>query len=202
MKTRYLLIVLMLAGVVKVQAEDALERIEQSLAAAGCCQFTFLSIVESGVFETVDTARGNAYLAKDGRYCIRIGDDLFVYDNEFLRSYSASQNQVTVERVSSKTARSEEISFLTHLSDFYRIRPLKADREYFLTRIDSVVGSIPDSLRVFVSKSEVTLDSLKYYDFNGDLNHIVFLNQETLKECREDRLAPAISDSAEVIKLY
>jgi hypothetical protein len=193
---------LMLFVAVTVHAEDALGRIERSLADATCCQFRFLSVVESEVFGTVDTAKGEACLAQDGRYAITIGDDLYVYDKEFLRSYSASQNQVTVERVSPEAAPGEEISFVTHLSDYYHIKALKADREYYLTRIDSVAEGIPDFLRVFVSKEAERLDSLRYLDSNGDLNHIIFLSHRTLPECSSAMLSPAIPDSAEVIKLY
>ena len=183
-------------------AEDHLERVKKSMSEAQCCEFKFLSIVESDVFNSADTTEGEAYIALDGRYSVEIGDDRYVYDREFLYSYSKEQNQVTIEPFDHGNAPVEEVTFIVRLDDYYRTHEVTRDREYRLVRIDSSAAGLPDSLVLYLKSGKAEIERLEFFDLNEDLNSIVFHSQEAKAECDADKLYLDIPEDAGVIRLY
>ena len=182
--------------------EDVLSDLTETFAAADCCRFEFYSILHSEVFDSVDSTLGSACIAADGRYRIRIGEDQYLYDGDLLYSYSAPNEQVTVERPAPQDAHSAEVSFITRLDEYYRIEALRKDHEYRLYRADSLQTGLPDSMTVWVGETPQRLDRIEYYDLNDDLTVIEFLTQQTFPVCPPDSLVADFPNSTEIIKLY
>jgi len=181
--------------------KDPFEQIKAAMAGAACCHFEFISIIESEVFESVDSTNGLAMLAADGRYFIKVGGDEYLRTSNRLYSYSSDENQVTVEMVDSAGMTDETVSFITRFDKYYRTISRKPGREYFLTRLDSA-GSLPDSVTVILSGKKPQLARLEYRSDNADFNRIVFLSREYQATCDEHLLTPHFPDSVEVIELF
>ena len=181
--------------------KDPFEQIKAAMAGAACCHFEFISIIESEVFESVDSTNGSAVLAADGRYFIRIGNDEYLRTSDRLYSYSRDENQVTVEIVDPAGVTDETVSFITRFDKYYRTVPRTPGREYFLIRLDSA-GSLPDSVTVLVSGERPQLESLEYLSNNADFNRIVFLLCENQATCDQRLLTPHFPDTVEVIELF
>ena len=180
---------------------DVFENIKTELAGAEFCRMEFLSILESEVFESVDTTKGHAYLSVDGRYVVKIGPDMYLYDNENLYSYSEIQNQVTVERLAPSQARRDDVSFVTRLDDYYDTFPVTPDAEYRLIKTVKEAEGIPDSLRLFVNNESNQLDRIEFFDLNEDINRIIFLDVTVSNVCDTAMFIPHFPDSVETIKL-
>ena len=180
---------------------DPFDQIKAAMARAACCHFEFISIVESEVFQTVDSTNGSALLAADGRYLIKIGGDEYLRTADRLYSYSRDENQVTVEKVEQAGITDETVSFITRFDKYYRTVARKSGREYLLIRLDST-SRLPDSVTVKVYGKKLQLESLEYSDDNGDLTDIVFLSRENQSECDDRLLTPLFPDSVEIIELY
>jgi hypothetical protein len=178
--------------------------LKQQMAEAACCRFEFLSILESDVFDTVDTTDGTAVIGRDGRWLIDIGPDTYLNDGRLLYSYSRPNNQVTVESVGPGLGPTEEIAFITRLDDYFETLPGVSQTEFRLRRNDSTHHSLPDSMTLRLDLSDedgARLGTVVYWDINEDLNQIVFLKQEFLQACRESALEASFPDSVEVIRL-
>jgi hypothetical protein len=181
--------------------KDSFEQIKAAMAGAACCHFEFISIIESEVFESVDSTNCSAMLAADGRYFMRIGSDEYLRTSDRLYSYSRDENQVTVEMFDTAGMTDETVSFITRFDKYYRTMPRKPGREYFLVKLDSA-GSLPDSVTVLVSGKKPQLESLAYRSDNADFNRIVFLSRENQATCDERLLTPHFPDTVEVIELF
>ncbi|MEW5796743.1 MAG: hypothetical protein AB1772_10340 [Candidatus Zixiibacteriota bacterium] len=180
---------------------DPFEQVKANMIRAACCRFEFLSIIESQVFESVDTTEGMALIAADGRYFIRVGSDQYLKTADKLYSYSGQENQVTVEVVSDNASSHETVSFVTRLDDYYSASERTPDREYYLARRDSSASNLPDSMIVVLTGKKPRLERLEYYDINDDLNRIVFTGVEYLDRCDGSTFMPRFPDSAQVINL-
>ena len=88
---------------------------KRKLAKYECTHFEFLSTVDSKIFDAVDSAHGIAYFAKDGRYNIEIGPDIFLFDGDSLYSYIWENNQLIIEKPDSSDPVASEISFVLKL---------------------------------------------------------------------------------------
>lgn len=181
---------------------DNFDKIKTMMAAAACNHFEFLSVLESEIFNSVDTIPGSAVIASDGRYAIDIGEDQYLYDLEFLYSYSRYHAQVTVEQVAASASLSEEISYITRLDEYYRTFVVESGRRYRLLKTDSTTGQVPDSLNLFLTPDGQKLDRIEFFDENEDFNRILFLSHRMLSECEETAFRTNFPDSVEVIKLY
>ncbi len=181
---------------------DSFEQIKKAMAEAGCNRFEFLSVVESDIFDTVDSTAGVACIARDGRYSVTIGTDQYLYDGEYLYSFSGINNQVTVERVDPRTVAGEEISFVTRLDEFFSTSQTSVPGQYRLVKTAGDAENLPDSMLVTITTEPLGLSRIEYYDLNDELNRIIFLSQRTDAECDSTRFLPVFPDSAEVIKLY
>jgi outer membrane lipoprotein-sorting protein len=180
---------------------DRFDQVKAKLAEAACTRFEFRSIVESNVFDQVDSLDGTAYLAHDGRFNITLGPDRYLFDGNNLYSYSAENNQVVIEQVDDTEMVSREISFITKLDKFYNTQSIKPDSLYRLLKKDGVKGDIPDSITVSVSRRALRLERLEYYDVNDERTVIVILSQQPDTVCSNREFQPDFPDSVERLKL-
>ncbi len=183
-------------------AVDPLTEIKQGMRRAACCRFEFISALESEVFDSVDSTLGTALIARDGRYQIEIGSDVYTRTAEHLFSYSRVQNQVTEERLGAAARADEEIGFITRLDDFYHTNVISPGLTYLLLKHDSSAVGLPDSLTLYLAGDPPQLDRLEYLDINEEVNRVIFLSSEYLRECNDSALEPRFPDSVEIIKLY
>lgn len=186
------------AGSAGAQTFDA---IKADLARPGCHLFEFLSLVESEVFDQVDTAAGVAYISSDGRYNIQIADEYYLSDLIHTYSYSESTGQVIVEKAdSSAPPTGEEFSFVLKMDEFYQTHAAETG-SYRLVKREGASTSYPDSLLVTIDKAASRLEQLEYYDVNEELTRIIVKTQSYHSDCDTMRFVPDFPDSAEVIKL-
>lgn len=197
-----ILILSSLLSVSSLAQVDALEDIKRRMSQADCCRFEFISILESDLFDSVDSTLGWAEIAGDGQYRLAIGPDEYLRIDDKLYAYSKENNQVTIERVGQTDPAGEGISFITRLDTFYKTEILKAGREYRLERLDGVADNMPMVMTLFLTAGAGELDRLEYFDQNDDLNRIVFIASTYLPACDGSVLEPRYPDSTEIIKLY
>lgn len=182
-------------------ASDSFDELKKKLAGAKCIRFDFLSIIESEIFDRIDTAQGTAYIDADNRYRVTLGNDEYLYNGEFLYSYNRDNNQVTVEKNTGWAGK--DIVFLARLDSYYNSSTVIKDNEYRLIKEDSSVESaIPDSLLLFLDPALLILKEVRYYDVNEELNRLIFLRQDTDASCGEQLFLPDFPDSVPRIKLW
>ena len=179
--------------------DDPLQVLMDRMAAADCCRFEFISILESDVFETVDSTAGTALISAGDRYDITLGPDRYLRTDEFLYSYSGENEQVTLEQVESSIVPEETIRFITQLDRHYLIHPVSD--KYSLVRKPEIDSNLP--LMIVLTLTEAgELGRLEYIDDNGDTNQIVIIEASYQPECDSTAFAPQFPDSTEFIKLY
>ncbi len=179
--------------------DDPLHLIMDEMAAADCCRFEFISILESEVFDTVDSTTGTAMIASDSRYRISLGPDVYLRTDELLYSYSGENEQVTVERVGGSSARDETIRFITQLDNYYRIQWVTD--KYMLNRKANSDSNLPKMILLTLNDAG-GLGRLFYIDDNGDTNWIVISESSFQPECDSAAFAPDFPETTELIKLY
>lgn len=182
-------------------AGDRFSEIKKTLSEAGCTHVEFLSIIESNIFDQVDTAEGWADIARDGRYRIAVGTDEYLAADGKLYSYSKRHQQVTVEQLPPDMDRSTEISFVIRLDDFFKTVMLRPDSSYTLYRTSDDVVGLPDSLTVTIRADRSEIAEIVYLDVNGELNRIEFQSIEPSPSCDPRRFEPNYPDSVEIITL-
>jgi len=146
-------------------------------------------------------AEAEATIAEDGRYLINLGRDQYLYDLEFLYSFSSENNQVTIDKANGMEAH-EELSFIKRLDESYRSFVLEPDSRYRLLKSSAQESNIPDSLLLFLRSDSLLLDRIEYYDINEELNRIIFQEQIVQDSCPDLLFVPNYPDSVEVIRLF
>ena len=179
--------------------DDPLHAVLDQMAEADCCRFEFISIIESDVFESVDSTAGTALIGADDRYDLRLGPDRYLRTDEFFYSYSGENAQVTVERVAAAAASDETIRFITRLDHYYEIKWV-ADK-YMLTRKADAESSLPKLILLTLNESD-GLGRFFYIDDNGDTNRIVIVASSFSSDCDSAAFVPDFPQATEVIKLY
>ena len=197
----YSLALLLLQSSLARPEADALEAVKSKLAGGDCTYFKFANIIESKIFGVIDTINGSAYIAKDGRYKIEIGSDVFLYDGSYLYTYFLETNQLIIEKPDSGKLVSDEISFVIKLDEWYDSKA-NSKNSYALTKKEGVEGDIPDSLELIINIADSTIVEMRYIDINEDLNRLKFLKQKTDSSCSARGFAPDFPDSVEKVKLY
>jgi outer membrane lipoprotein-sorting protein len=181
---------------------DQFDGIKKRIAEADCVSFEFLSVLSSSVFDTRDSSRGTAQIARDGRYVIVLGNDVYLCNGKSAYTYSPSTNQVIVEPLDSGRVASKEISFLTRLDEYYETRCIEANQKYRLTKkVDVSAGNIPDSMLVIIDTGRQQIDHIDYLDVNDEQVRVVLTEQKLDLECNDSVFVPAFPDSAETVKL-
>lgn len=182
-------------------ATDPFETAKRDFAKAGCVNLEFLTILESDVFDVVDSVRGTAEIARDGRFHVVVGTEEFLYDGNLLYTFSETTNQVIIEKPAGDLFVGSEIALITRLDDFYATAPLRAGKEYHLTKTDTTDTQLPDEITVTLRAEGGRIDALAYDDLNGDRNRVVFLKERLGDACTDSTFVPAFPESAERIKL-
>ncbi|MCK4460705.1 MAG: outer membrane lipoprotein carrier protein LolA [candidate division Zixibacteria bacterium] len=184
------------------QADDDFDRIKNRLAEAGCVRLEFVSIIESEIFDLVDSMRGTACLASDGRYYVTLGPDNYLYDGRLLYSFSHENNQVLIEEVGDTTDYGREITFVTRLDEFYETIFLPTRNRYRLFLRSGITGDLPDSMTVVIDGDPLAIRRIEFYDINDEFNRIELLSRQLDSVCADDDFIPAFPDSAETVKLF
>ena len=187
---------------VSLLASDRFDTIKKDFAASNCTYFTFLSTIESSVFDQVDSAYGYAYIDNNGEYHVQIGTDEYIYNGQHLYTYSKANNQVTVETADNGGAGTDQVSFVTRLNEFYSTKPVKKGDEYRLIRKPGKSKNLPDTLLVYLDSTAPKISEIEYRDINGEINRLRFTDQKTSLDCDSSRFVPNFPDSVEVIKLW
>lgn len=183
-------------------AADRFDSIKKELVDAGCCSFSFISVLSSSVFDTKDSSHGTAHIARDGRYQIVLGNDVYLCDGKSSYSYSPSTNQVIIEQLDSGHTVNKEISFLTRLDEYYITRCIKTNLQYALTKKTGVkAGNIPDSMLVTIDVEHRRIAHIDYFDVNDEQVSVVLLEQQLDSACGDSLFVPVFPDSAETVKL-
>lgn len=177
------------------------KKTKQNLSQFNCAYFEFLSTIDSKIFDVIDSAHGEAYIAKDGRYSVEIGPDIFIFDGDTLYSYFWSNNQVIIEKPDPGDPVSSEISFVMKLNEWYDSKALKEKDLYKLTRKKDIGGDIPDSMTIKINDQTSDIEIIEYFDINGDLNRIEILNQKLDSLCHDSKFRPNFPDSVEKIRI-
>ncbi len=180
---------------------DVFDKIKASLAEAECCHLEFLSVIESDVFDQVDSIYGVALIASDGRYDLQVGSDRYSFDLHRTYSFSAENNQVAIEKPAPGSHPDEQVTFVTSLDRYYTTEVLKPDSLYRLVIRPNVKAEIPDSLIVSIDADAEMINQIEYYDINEELNRFTILKQSIGIKCDEQRFTPDFPDSVEKLRL-
>jgi len=198
-----LLILFLLSSLVadESQIENKFSEIKQQMNKAGCISIELISVLESSVFDSIDSTNGTAVISRDGRYNIQLGTDIYLYDLQKSYSYSEGTNQVIIEDVADPEMMGREISFIKNLDELYITKALENNKIYRLTLIDldDKISDIPDSMIIYISNNK-HFDSLSFFDHNEDLNLIYFINQEISDTCKDSYFIPDFPDSVEKVR--
>lgn len=197
--TKLLTIILLTVSV--ANAADPFDTVKRNMAEAACVRIEFLSILESDVFDVVDSIKGTALIARYGRFHVNVGTEEYLYDGTLLQTYSSQTNQVIIEAPSGDLFVGSEIALITRLDDYYRTTAVKPGSEYSLTKIDTSDTQLPPQITVMLNGTTGGIDELIYDDVNGDKNRIVFLNERLSEVCPEDSFVPMFPKTAERIRL-
>ena len=192
---------LVLAAVMTAQAEP-FEKIKTELSQAGGISIHFLSLLESTVFETVDSFPGHAQICADGRYRLEIGPDTYIYNGTELFSYTPGNNQVTVEQMSADNSTGEQITFIARLNDHFVTQPLKQKGSYRLVRKETAPESLPDSMTVALNSKLDRISQISYFDINEELNRILIDSIMIADSCSQSYMVPNFPDSVETVRLF
>jgi hypothetical protein len=178
---------------------DIFDDIKIELSKDGCWHFIFVDVIESEIFNTVDTTYGEAYMSSDGRYYIETNDEFYIYDHDNYFSYSPESNQLIIEkRLSSDD---DNISFITNLNKYYDSNLLTENRSYSLLKKDNIISDVPDSMIVYINSDEKKLEKIEYFDINDELNKLIFIEQNYIDSCLDNQFIPVVPDSTERVKL-
>ncbi len=180
---------------------DDFDKIKEDLGRAGCHDFDFIAVLESDIFDQIDSTFGTAYIASDGRYSLEIADESYVYDLEYVYSYSESSGQVIIEKAGDSAPTGEEFSFIMFLDECYDTYNTGKKNSYRLIKHSDASVAYPDSLTVLIDPKRLQMEYFEYFDVNEELNRIELLKQQYQPDCDLKRFVPDFPDSAEVIKL-
>lgn len=192
-------LLLVLADVPSISADD-FEAIKARLSESPCTSFEFVSIVSSDLFDSVDSAQGNAYIANDGRFLITIADEQYLSVGGKLYSYSPANNQVVIEDAESASM-TEELSFLIKLDDHYTTTVIAPDTIYTLHSKARQHSGLPDSIHVLLD-GQGGLKSLDYRDVNGEPTEIVFSSIIADSVCDSMLFVPRFPDTADWVRMF
>lgn len=204
MKTKlpiYLIAALLLFGL-RIARPEPFDDIKADLAEAPGLHLYFLSLIESSVFESVDSFPGQVHICSDGRYLMLIGSDQYLFDGDDLYSYSAENNQVTIESMASDDPTGDQVTFIVRLDDYYETTRLLEPGEYLLVRKETSSDALPDSLTVILDSALAHMSQISYYDINEELNRILIDSINFLEQCDSTGLTPAFPDSVESVRLF
>ncbi len=198
-KRIYLFLFVSLCMISNIRSEDQFDKIKADLNSSGCVMISFISIIESDIFDSEDSLVSSLCLDSNGRYLLNAGSDSYLYDLTNLYSYSADNAQVTVERSDPNSLFYQSISFIKKIDTTFLTEKI-SDNSYFLTKRAKQNKSIPDSLLLTLDLKHNMISELEFRDINGERNRIVILKQELQNTCSDSTFLPNYPDSVEWIR--
>ena len=178
---------------------DSFDKLKEKLRIANCMEYDFISVIESDVFDSVDSTYGHAQIANDGRYNISMGEEVYAYNLKQYFTYVIPNNQLIIEKGDESS--NDDILFITKLDEFYKSYILQPDSLYRLVKKENVIGEFPDSLIVRLNKKKQQFEEISFIDINDELNRIIFLSQIYHQKCIDSLLMPIFPDSVERVNL-
>lgn len=182
-------------------AGDKFAAIKKALSGAQCVELEFVLVIESDIFDTIDSTQGSALLASDGRFVARLASDVYWQDSSHLYCYSNETNQVTVDKAS-RGDQGSSLPLVTHLDSLYVTKVLEKNHSYLLHRRAEIKGDIPDTMTVVIDTITNMITELSFRDINDELNRILIQKQITDAPCDPKRFEPDYPDSADVVRMY
>jgi len=158
-------------------------------------------VVESKVFDDVDSIGAQVTVVADGRYRADIGDDIYMFDGRDIWEYSAENNQATVRSLKDGEQYDNRLIFLTDFDKCFETREILPDSIYALYRRPDTDRALPDSMVAYINCPEATIFRLEYHDTNGDLNRIHFLSVTLTDTISSGLFDIGLPDSVEIITL-
>lgn len=198
---RLFLAAIILCSATVLAANNSFDEIKLQLAEAGCVHFEFLNIIESDIFDSVDSTDGEAWLAADGRYLIKLDSDEYLFDGADLYSYSFENNQVTVEQLDTADAQTGQISFIRRLDEWFKTDIIEPDLRFRLALREGVEGDLPDTMIIEIDSDNNRIRRIEYLDLNEEKNRIIIDSQDISDSCIEQLFRPNYPDSVELIRL-
>lgn len=196
---KYSFVFLMLTG--SAFCQDVFDEIKKDLSQAKCIKLEFISIIESDIFETIDSIPGKSIISNDDKYKISIGDDIYINDKLNLYSYSIENNQVIIEKAENSSESIGEITFLKKLDKLFNTTIIMKNEKYRLTKKINVKSELPDSMLIILNHKKKIIEKIIYSDINDDRNTILIKSIDILSPCVPDDFIPNFPESADRIKL-
>jgi len=179
--------------------DDKFKEIKDRYSFAGIVSFNIVIIVESKIFDDIDSTTGEISIAQDGRYCARLGDDIFLFDGKCIWEYSAENNQATKQCLKKNEHFDNQLTFIKNLDEYYRTSIVEKDAVYRLAKLDDADESLPETLMVYLEKTG--LSKIEYLDLNNDVNKIYILQEAISDSLTDEPFEINLPDSVEIITL-
>lgn len=183
----------------RLQKGDRFQEIKAELDSAAMVSFDVLTIVESEIFDEIDSTAGKISIARDGRYVARLNDDIYLFDGECVWEFSSENNQATKRCLGEGEEVENRLGFIKKLDDYYKTSVIKENSIYRLIKKGEDDGSLPDSMLIYLKESK--LARIEYLDLNNDLNKVWILKETISDSLPEEVFEINLPDSAEVITL-
>jgi hypothetical protein len=179
--------------------DGKLDRLKKELENAALVELDIMLIIESDIFDMVDSTDGKVLIADDSRYCASLDDDIYWFDGRCISEYVAENGQVTRDCLGEAEYFESELIFIKSLDRYYKTTAIVDDSLYSLTRKDSQASSLPDSLTLIFRDKDSDNPVLEYYDLNKDLNIVDIRGRRIFDTIPDGVFDPDIPDSVEVI---
>jgi len=118
-----------------------------------------------------------------------------------LYSYIWENNQLIIEKPDSSDPVASEISFVMKLDEWYDSKSLMEKNRFRLVKKKGLEGDIPDSMIITIDEKSADINSIEYFDINGDLNRIMILEQQADSVCNNSRFESDFPDSVEKVRI-
>jgi len=183
----------------RISSDDTFNKIKTELGSAVMVTFDILITIESDIFDEIDSAYSEIYIANDSRYFARLNDDIYLYDGDCIWEYSAANNQATKRCPDEEEIVENRLAFIKNLDKYYTTTAIEKDSIYNLLKKTTDDESLPDNMRIYLKNAH--LSCIQYYDLNNDLNQVDILSETISDSLDVDIFKINLPDSVEVITL-
>jgi outer membrane lipoprotein-sorting protein len=178
---------------------DSFDDLIEKYKKASLIELDVIVVVESSIFDDVDSVAGRILVCADGRYRMELGEDSYIFDGRCIWEYSAENRQATKKCLKDGEIFENRLSFIKNLNKFYDAEIVVPDSIYRLLSVDSTESSLPEEMSLYVSRADLKL--IDYFDLNQDLNRI-YINRTILTDSIKAGLFEFNPpDSVEIISL-
>jgi len=180
---------------------DKFDSIKSKIELSALVHVEVIIAIESEIFNAIDSTIGDIYIAGDGRYSARLGDDLYLNDGLYQWEYIAENNQVARQLIKDNDQSEGLLAFYKNLDNYYQTRTISSDYQYQLYRLNESDDALPDSMTVFLASEDSRISRIEYFDLNDDLNKIYFMAESFSDKIPDHLFDIDFPDSAEIINL-